>query len=51
MRVSQNVSICWEINFYDGSICYDKEKNEFPQNTSTRAFSEAGKVKNDFRKF
>ena len=32
MRVSFNVSISWEINFFDKNTCYGKgisEKNEF----------------------
>ena len=37
MRVSQNYSICWEMNFGYKNTCYGKvisEQNDFFQNTS-----------------
>jgi hypothetical protein len=50
--VSQNVSIRWEINFYDKNTCWGKgisEQNEFSQDTTLSAIYRPPKSKVNFR--
>ena len=52
--VSQNASICWEINFYDENTGYGKiilEQNEFPQNTTSGSSKMPVKSNSKFYEF